>query len=59
MNYINDIAIGARSLSGAKVPSRVFNGSIDEVGIWSQALSAGLVTTLYNVSKGVQYPFNI
>lgn len=34
-----------------------FNGLIDEVGIWSRALSAGEITTLYNGGAGLQYPF--
>jgi hypothetical protein len=34
-----------------------FNGSIDEVGIWSRALSSTEVTALYNSGNGLQYPF--
>lgn len=33
------------------------NGSIDEVGIWSRALSAGEVSQLYNSGAGITYPF--
>jgi hypothetical protein len=34
-----------------------FNGSIDEVGIWSRALTSSEVTSLYNSGSGRQYPF--
>jgi hypothetical protein len=31
---------------------------IDEVGVWSRALSAGEVATLYNGGEGLTYPFS-
>jgi hypothetical protein len=34
-----------------------FNGSIDEVGVWSRALTAAEVTSLYSSGAGNQYPF--
>jgi hypothetical protein len=35
-----------------------WQGSLDEIGIWSRALSATEVTSLYNAGvAGVQYPF--
>ena len=34
-----------------------FTGSIDEVGVWSRALSSTEITTLYNAGAGLQYPF--
>jgi len=33
------------------------NGAIDEVGLWSRALSSTEVTQLYNGGAGLQYPF--
>ena len=33
------------------------NGVVDEVGIWSRALTSAEVTTLYNAGSGNQYPF--
>ena len=33
-----------------------FNGSIDEVGAWSRAITATEVTELYNSGSGKQYP---
>jgi hypothetical protein len=33
------------------------DGQIDEVGIWSRALSSTEVTKLYNGGAGLQYPF--
>lgn len=34
-----------------------YSGSLDEVGVWSRALSSTEVTALYNSGNGVQYPF--
>jgi hypothetical protein len=34
-----------------------FNGAIDELGIWSRALSSGEITSLYNSGSGLAYPF--
>ena len=34
-----------------------FNGAIDELGVWSRALTSGEVTSLYNAGAGLQYPF--
>jgi hypothetical protein len=68
--YINGTASG--SLTGYS--SRNFGGSthnsigrsgssatayIDEVGVWSRALSGAEVTELYNSGSGLAYPFNI
>lgn len=39
--------------------ANMFDGMIDEVGIWSRALSATEVTELYNSGNGKQYPFSI
>jgi hypothetical protein len=36
-----------------------FDGMIDEVGIWSRALSSTEVTSLYNSGNGFQYPFAV
>ncbi|NTW32597.1 MAG: hypothetical protein HGB12_08240, partial [Bacteroidetes bacterium] len=33
------------------------NGIIDEVGIWSRAISSIEISTLYNSGNGLQYPF--
>lgn len=35
-----------------------YDGMLDEVGIWSRALSSGEVTSLYNGGAGLQYPFS-
>ncbi|NTW32172.1 MAG: hypothetical protein HGB12_06045 [Bacteroidetes bacterium] len=37
--------------------SRFISGLIDEVGIWSRALSSAEVSALYNSGNGIQYPF--
>lgn len=33
-------------------------GAIDEVGMWSRALTSGEVSSLYNGGTGLQYPFS-
>ena len=38
--------------------STYMNGEIDEIGVWSVALSSGDVTELYNSGNGNQYPFS-
>ena len=35
-----------------------FDGIVDEVGIWSRAVSSGEVTSLYNSGSGLAYPFS-
>jgi len=37
--------------------STFWNGAIDEVGIWSRALSGSEMSQLYNSGSGLQYPF--
>jgi hypothetical protein len=34
-----------------------YNGYLDEVGVWSRALTSSEVTQLYNSGLGLQYPF--
>lgn len=36
-----------------------FDGTIDEVGIWSRALTENEIIELYNSGDGFQYPFSI
>ena len=38
--------------------NRYFNGAIDEVGVWSRALSSTEIAALYNSGSGLQYPFS-
>ena len=40
------------------VLTRHLGGSMDEVGLWSRALTSDEVTTLYNSGAGLQYPFS-
>jgi len=37
--------------------SQGINGKIDEVGIWSRALSTAEISSLYNSGSGLAYPF--
>jgi hypothetical protein len=48
--------IGAR---GDYLGSTLFQGTIDEVGIWNRALSATEVATLYNSGTGITYNFGL
>lgn len=34
-----------------------FDGLVDEIGLWSRALSGSEITQLYNSGTGLQYPF--
>ena len=55
INYQNSaqsVLIGQNGGSGAE-----FIGYIDEIGIWSRALTPTEVTQLYNGGAGLQYPF--
>lgn len=38
--------------------TRLYDGLVDEVGVWSRALTAGEVTSLYNGGAGFAYPFS-
>lgn len=49
------VAIGALPAT----PLNPFNGSIDEVGIWSRVLTSGEVTSLYNGGSGLAYPLTV
>lgn len=50
-----EMRIGSQS----NAAGREFNGIIDEVGIWSRALTSTEVTSLYNSGAGLQYPFSV
>lgn len=43
---------------GTLVGASQFNGSIDELGIWSRAITSGDDTNLYNGGAGHAYPLN-
>lgn len=47
----------ARIGRAANVAGAYFQGRIDEVGIWSRALSGAEITQLYNSGNGLTYPF--
>lgn len=48
----SDFVVAARSGGG-----NYYNGSLDEIGVWSRALTAAEVTILYNTGTGKTYPF--
>lgn len=48
------VTIGQRS---NVAPGDFFDGDIDEIAIWSRALTAAEVVTLYNGGDGLTYPF--
>jgi hypothetical protein len=54
VSNVNDFVLGYNfATHGA-----YFNGKIDEVGVWSRALTTAEVTSLYNSGTGNQYQFN-
>lgn len=67
--YVNGVleATGANkagSLSGTTriigadgTPGNYWNGSLDEMGIWTRTLTGAEITSLYNSGSGYQYPF--
>lgn len=48
------LAIGNDTNTAGRFPA----GKIDEVGVWSRALTSTEITELYNSGAGLQYPFN-
>jgi hypothetical protein len=56
-NSTAPLRIGARQDSGGITD--IFDGIIDEVGIWTRELSSTEVTSLYNSGNGFQYPFAV
>ena len=54
-------ATGATAYFGAyqQTSANYLNGTIDEVGLWTRALSSSEVTQLYNGGAGLQYPFTV
>lgn len=57
LSSINTAASRAGIGAYGETPSLFFNGAIDEPGLWSRALTAAEITTLYNGGAGLQYPF--
>lgn len=51
------LIVGGDYLNGTSVAG-FDNGMIDEVGIWSRALTSTEITQLYNSGAGLQYPFS-
>jgi hypothetical protein len=52
-SYTQDFRIGAQDFS----PQRYYSGDVDEVGIWSRALTVSGISDLYNLGSGITYPF--
>ena len=50
-------AIGSGINDGTGSSEFFFNGNVDEVGVWSRALTAGEVSELYASGVGFSYPF--
>lgn len=69
--YIDGSANGTASISGTvndssnpfgigvggSLASLLFNGTIDEVGVWKRKLDTTEITQLYNNGNGLSYPF--
>ncbi len=51
--------IGASSNAGSEcISGTAYNGSVDELGVWSRVLSGAEITTLFSAGTGKTYPFN-
>jgi len=60
MSMSPNITSGDQSIGVAEAtsyPSAYWSGEIDEVGIWTRALSSDEITELYNNGNGLAYPF--
>jgi len=69
--YVNGVSSGTKTFSGTRSFTDHNNwafcrgtdgvadyvGRLDEVGIWSRALTTDEITELYNAGAGLQYPF--
>lgn len=53
----DSFTIGCDVNTGTGADQFFYDGMVDEVGIWSRALSSAEVTELYNGGAGIQYPF--
>lgn len=51
------VVIGANKDASGN-PKAYFDGTLDEVGYWSRALSGAEITSLYNSGSGLAYPFS-
>lgn len=51
-NASSDFEIGSKDGGDG-----TFTGSVDEIGLWSKALTSGEITTLYNSGTGITHPF--
>jgi hypothetical protein len=57
LTSINTAASRVNIGAYGQTPSLFFQGSIDEVGLWSRAITGTEVGELYNSNAGLQYPF--
>jgi hypothetical protein len=70
--YVDNVAAGSNTIDISASPSpdpfymgvwfaldadRIWDGDIDELGIWSRVLTSGEITQLYNGGAGITYPF--
>lgn len=52
-----NITYGKMRFGSATDNSERLNGSVDEIGIWTRALTSAEASTLYNSNNGLTYPF--
>jgi hypothetical protein len=58
-NSSGAIILGAWVSSGGAVNGNFMNGSIDEIGLWTRALSGAEISQLYSSGSGRTYPFDL
>jgi len=56
--YSGVASVGYETDSNHTTKFRAFSGLIDELGVWSRALTSTEITQLYNGGAGLQYPFS-
>jgi mucin-19 len=57
-NIRNKTGLAIGQIGNSNTAGR-FKGTIDEVGIWSRALTSDEIIVLYNAGLGTQYPFAV
>jgi hypothetical protein len=55
----NSFFVGAYSTNGGTANAAFFDGKMDEMGVWSRALSSSEICQLYNSGSGLSYPMSL
>lgn len=58
-SYTANIVSSLRYIGIDSGGGNFWNGSMDEIGAWTRALTSTEITQLYNGGAGIQYPFSL